>query len=121
MKNQKKCAECTRRGRPCVPTSLEALDHAYEKLQTQLQTAEEELARALSRVNRLRKQIKLNKSHTAQKMQCVAAELGSDNDGSGDETVDESPSLSQIVDNLPSDFWQPFDLVGSPSVIPGSS
>ena len=104
MKNQKKCAECTRRGRLCVSTSLEILNHAYEKLQTQLQTTEKKFARALSRVNRLRKQIKLNKSHTAQKMQCVAAKLDSDNDDFGDETVDESPSLSQIVDNLSSDF-----------------
>ena len=65
MKNQKKCAECTR----------------------------------------LRKQIKLNKSHTAQKMQCVAAKLGSDNDDFGNKTVDESPSLFQIVDNLLNDLW----------------
>ena len=120
MKNQKKCVECIRRDRPCVPTSLEVLDHAYEKLQTQLQTAEEEFARALSRVNRLRKQIKLNKSHTAQKMQCVAAKFDSDNDDSENETVDESPSLSQIVDNLFSDFWQPFDFVENSSVISDS-
>ena len=120
MKNQKKCAECIRRGRLCVPTSLEVLNHAYEKLQTQLQTAEEEFARALSRVNRLRKQIKLNKSHTAQKMQCVAAELDNDNDDLEDETVDESSSLFQIVDNLFSDFWQPFDLVGNLSIISDS-
>ena len=104
MKNQKKCAECIRRGRSCVSTSLEVLDHAYEKLQIQLQTAEEEFVRALSRVNRLRKQIKLNKSHTAQKMQCVAAKLDNDNDDFENETIDEFPSLFQIVDNLLNDF-----------------
>ena len=53
MKNQNKCVECIRRGRLCVPTSLEILNHAYEKLQTQLQTVEKELACALSQVNRL--------------------------------------------------------------------
>ena len=54
MKSQKKCAECIRRGRFCVLILFEILDHAYEKLQTQLQTAEKEFARALFRVNRLR-------------------------------------------------------------------
>ena len=120
MKNQKKCAECIRRGRFCVPISLEALDHAYKKLQTQLQTAEEEFARALSRVNRLRKQIKLNKSHTAQKMQCVAAEFDNNNDDFENETIDEFPSLFQIVDNFFSDFWQFFDFVENFSIIFGS-
>ena len=104
MKNQKKCAECIRRGRFCVLTSLEVLNHAYEKLQIQLQIAEEKLARALSRVNRLRKQIKLNKSHTAQKMQCVAAKFDNDNDDFGNETVNEFSSLFQIIDNLFNDF-----------------
>ena len=104
MKSQKKCAECIRRGRFCVSISFEILNHAYEKLQTQLQTAEKEFARVLSRINRLRKQIKLNKSHTAQKMQCVAAKLSSDNDDSENEIIDEFSSLSQIVDNLFSDF-----------------
>ena len=117
MKNQKKCVECIRRGRFCVSISLEALNHAYEKLQIQLQTAEKKFARVLSQVNRLQKQIKLNKSHTAQKMQCVAAKLDSDNDDFENETVDKSPSLFQIVDNLFSDFWQFFDFVENLSVI----
>ena len=55
MKSQKKCVECIRRGCLCVSISLEILNHAFEKLQTQLQTAEKEFVRALFRVNRLRK------------------------------------------------------------------
>ena len=104
MKSQKKCAECIRRDRFCVSISFEILNHAYEKLQIQLQTAEEKFARVLSRINRLRKQIKLNKSHTAQKMQCVAAKLDSNNDDSENKTVDKFLSLFQIVDNFFSDF-----------------
>ena len=94
MKNQKKYVECIRRDRFCVSISFEVLNHAYEKLQTQLQTAEKKLACVLFRVNRLRKQIKLNKSHTTQKMQYVAAKLNNDNDDFENETVDEFSSLS---------------------------
>ena len=104
MKNQKKCVECICRDRFCVSISLEILNHAYEKLQTQLQTAEKKLARVLSRVNRLQKQIKLNKSHTAQKMQCVAAKFDNDNDDFENKTIDEFLSLFQIVDNFFDDF-----------------
>ena len=65
MKSQKKCVECIRRDCFCVSISFEILNHAYEKLPTQLQTAEKKFARVLFRVNRLQKQIKLNKSHIA--------------------------------------------------------
>ena len=83
---------------------FEVLNHVYENLQTQLQTAEKKLARVLSRVNRFRKQIKLNKSHTAQKMQYVAAKLKNDNDDFENETIDKFSSLFQIVDNFFNDF-----------------
>ena len=104
MKSQKKCVECIRRDCFCVSISFEILNHAYEKLQTQLQTVEKKFARVLFRINRLRKQIKLNKSHTAQKMQCVAAKLNNDNDDFKNETINKFSSLFQIVDNFFNDF-----------------
>ena len=55
MENQKKYAKCIRRDCFCVSISFEILNHAYEKLQTQLQTAEKKFVRVLFRVNRLRK------------------------------------------------------------------
>ena len=84
--------------------SFEILNHIYEKLQIQLQTIEKKFARVLSRINRLRKQIKLNKSHTTQKMQCVVAQLNNDNDNSKNQTIDKFSSLFQIVDNFFNDF-----------------
>lgn len=104
MKGQKRCSECIRRDRFCISTFFEILNNAHEKLQNQFQSVEKNLSRVLSRVNRLRKQIKLNSSHTTQKEQCVAIELNNDNDDSENENVDDFFSLFQIVNNFFNDF-----------------
>ena len=93
MTNQKKCVEYICRNRFCVLTSFETLNHVYEKLQTQLQIAKNELACVFSKINCLRKQIKLNKLYTIQKIQCVVVELSNDNDDFDDEIVVEFLSL----------------------------
>ena len=122
MENHPKCAECVRRGRPCVGASWESLDRTRDKLESDLSLAEEELARALAKVARLRKTLSHTKSKVDEKALCLAQELSADNDGTEDEVL---PDLSQFMKGLPDDFWRsvasPSALVGSPSGVVGSS
>ena len=120
--NHPKCAECVRRGRPCVGASWESLDRTRDKLESDLSLAEEELARALAKVARLRKTLSHTKSKVAEKALCLVQELSADNDGTEDEVL---PDLSQFMKELPDDFWRsvasPSALVGSPPGVVGSS
>jgi len=109
MENHPKCAECVRRGRPCVGVSWESLDRTRDKLESDLSVAEEELARALARVARLRKTLKHTKDKVAEKALCLARELADDNDGvSGDE---DDPGPSNL---LSLDFWDSLISAASP-------
>jgi len=109
MENHPKCAECVRRGRPCVSVSWESLDHTRNKLESDLSVAEEELARALARVACLRKTLKHMKDKVAEKALCLACELADDNDGvSGDE---DDPGPSNL---LFSNFWDGLISAASP-------
>jgi len=109
MENHPKCAECVHRGRPCVSVSWESLDHTRDKLKSDLSVAEEELARALARVARLRKTLKHMKDKVAEKALCLARELANDNDGvSGDE---DDPGPSNL---LSSNFWDGLISAASP-------
>jgi len=109
MENHPKCAECVRRGRPCVSVSWESLDRTRDKLESDLSVAEEELARALARVARLCKTLKHTKDKVAEKALCLARELADDNDGvSGDE---DDPGPSNL---LSSNFWDGLISAASP-------
>ncbi len=109
MENHPKCAECVRRGRPCVSVSWESLDRTRDKLESDLSVAEEELARALARVACLRKTLKHTKDKVAEKALCLARELADDNDGvSGDE---DDPGPSNL---LFSNFWDGLISAASP-------
>jgi len=109
MENHPKCAECVRRGRPCVSVLWESLDRTRDKLESNLSVAEEELARALARVARLRKTLKHMKDKVAEKALCLARELTNDNDGvSGDE---DDPGPSNL---LSSNFWDGLISAASP-------
>ena len=110
MEGRSKCAECTRRGRPCVPVSLDSLNQVHEKLESQLEKVEVEHAAQLeslqqlnSKILRLRKTIRQNKARTLRKVDCVVAELGSDNDGMEDEAG--PPNMQQFVDLMSPSFW----------------
>ncbi len=113
MKGRPKCAECTRRGRPCVPVSLESLNRVHKKLESQLNKAEAEhaaqlniLQRLNSKILHLRTTIRQNKSRAVQKAQCVAAELDSDNDGiTDDETSSEPANFDSLLQAMSSDFF----------------
>ena len=103
MEGHAKCAECTRRGHPCVPVSLESLNRVHISLSAELEAAEAEHDRILARIQRLRKMIIHNKTWSIAKAQCIAAELGDDNNGvSGDE---DDPGPSDLFASLSPSFW----------------
>jgi len=109
MENHPKCAECVRRGRPCVGVSWESLDRTRNKLESDLAAAEEELAQAFARVARLRKTMKHTKDKVTEKALCLARELADDNDGVSRDEDDPGPS------NLFSaDFWDGLISAASP-------
>ena len=99
MKNHPKCAECVRRGRLCVNASWENLDQTRDKLESDIIVIEDELARALIKLARLKKTLKYIKSKTAEKFACLAQKLIDDND---DVSSDENPFV--FFDNLSFDF-----------------
>jgi len=113
MKGRSKCAECTRRGRPCVLVSLESLNRVHEKLESQLDKAKAEhaaqlniLQRLNSKILRLRTTIRQNKSRAVQKAQCVAAELGSDNNEiTDDETSSEPANFDSLLQAMSPGFF----------------
>ncbi len=127
MEGRPKCAECTRRGRPCVPVSLESLNRVHEKLESQLDKAEAEhaaqldvLQRLNSKILRLRTTIRQNKSRAVRKAQCVAAELGSDNDGiTDDETSSEPANFDSLLQAMSPGFFN--NLGPPPQTVEASS
>ena len=110
MNSYSKCAKCTRRDRFCVSIFLKSLNRIHEKLKHQLDQIEAEqeaqlimLFRLTTKIFRLRKKLKKNKTRTAQKVRCVAVKLSSDNDDVNDEFFIEM-SLSQFVNDFFFDF-----------------
>jgi len=100
--------------------SLESLNRVHEKLESQLNKAEAEhaaqlniLQRLNSKILHLRTTIRQNKSRAVQKAQCVAAELGSDNNGiTDDETSSEPANFNSLLQAMSPGF---FNNLGPPS------
>jgi hypothetical protein len=116
MENRPKCSECTRLGRPCVGLSLESLNRTCDKLEDELGAALDEHEKLVGKINRLRKTLRYNKSLQNTKASCVAQELADDNDG----VEDENPStMSQLVDSMPSSFWD--SILAPPQNVEASS
>jgi len=111
MESHSKCAECTRRGRPCVGVTWESLDRVRDKLESEILQTEEEQARLFAKLSRLRKMLRQTQDRAKQKTLCLLKEMGDDNDG--DEETPQPETLSQLFDNMPNDFWQS-NLVASP-------
>ncbi len=111
MEPHSKCAECTRRGRPCVGVTWESLDRVRDKLESEILQTEEEQARLFAKLSRLRKTLRQTQDRAKQKTLCLLKEMGDDNDG--DEETPQPETLSQLFDNMPNDFWQS-NLVASP-------
>jgi len=120
------CSECVRRGRPCVPVSLESLNRAHLRLKSDIDDAMNErveqaarLSKLDAKIIRLFKTLKQNESRTLAKVHCVAEELGDDMDGiTDDKDPPEVPNLDSLLDSLsPSLFMDP----GPPSQIAEAS
>ena len=72
MEKHPKYAECVRRGRFCVDASWKNLDRARDKLKSNIIVVEDELARALIKLTRLKKTLKYIKFKIAEKSACLA-------------------------------------------------
>ena len=121
MNSHSKCAKCICRDRFYVSIFLKSLNRIHEELKYQLDQVEAKheiqltmLFYLAAKVSRLRKMLKKNKTRTAQKIRCVAAELNSDNDDVSEEFSTEM-SLFQFVNDFFFDFWQSFDEISSTS------
>ena len=101
MESRLKCDKCTRRGRPCVAVSWESLDRTRLQLQKEISTANTELGALAAKIVRLQKTLDQADRRASQKADCLAAELGSDNDGTEDEN--DPQTLLHFV-NLMSSF-----------------
>ena len=107
-KSKPKCDKCTRCGRPCVGVSWESLDRTRLSLRKEISKANNDLAALSAKVVRLQRTLDQADNCASEKVDCLAAELGSDNDGTEDEAP---PDLSQFVDSLSPSFW---DSIASP-------
>ncbi len=126
MESHSKCAECTRRGRPCVGVTWESLDRVRDKLESEILQAEEGQARLLeeqsrlfAKLARLRKTLRQTQDRAKQKTLCLLKEMGDDNDG--DEEAPQPETLSQLFDNMPNDFWQSNPVASPPQSVEASS
>ena len=107
MNSHSKCAVCIHRNHFYVSIFLKTLNRTHDKLKINLVVIEEELSRVLLKINRFRKQMKLVTSRIVQKIQCVTAELNSDNDEIKNKEVSfvfAFVSFSQLIENLFNDF-----------------
>jgi len=113
MAGHAKCSECTRRGRPCVPVSLDSLNRAHLRLKSELEVAmnerveqAERLSKLDAKVLRLFKTLKQNESRAVAKVRCVASELGDDNNGTEDEeNSSDPPNLDSLLESMSSSFF----------------
>ncbi len=104
MESRPKCDKCTRRGRPCVSVSWETLDRTRAQLRRDISKETKKLAALAAKITRLQQTLDHADNRASQKADCLAMELGSDNDGTEDETG--PPDINQIIEGLPNEFWQ---------------
>ena len=112
-----KCAECTRRGRPCVGLTLGSLESARSKTESELSEAlDEQLPKLLAKIARLRKVLKQSENQIDAKAKCLAEELVDDNDGTEDEIP---PDSNNPLESLPPSFWD--SILSPPQNVEASS
>ncbi|KAI9744039.1 MAG: hypothetical protein M1835_002825, partial [Candelina submexicana] len=116
------CAECTRRGRPCVNLSWASLDKTRSEYQEKVIQAEREVAQAMAKLVRLKTVLRQAEERAKQKTICLIEEMEANN-----ELEDPpSPSLSEAL-RLVTEFdssWDPaqqWSLGHLPSVSPGQT
>jgi len=99
MSSEKKCAECTRRGKPCVRTSWEALDQARESLSDNIAADEKKREQLIAELSNIQARIERNRVVRAQaeerskeKMACFMREL----EAAGDPILLEDVSATEF-------------------------
>lgn len=82
LSGESKCAECTRRGRPCVRTSWAALDESRDKLSNEIVEDEKkreeliaQLAQVQARIDRNRLVRAQAEKRSKEKMECLMREM----------------------------------------------
>ena len=101
-KSKPKCNKCTHCGHLCVSVSWESLNQTHLSLQKEISKVNNDLAALSTKVVHLQRTLDQVNNCASEKVDCLAAELDSDND----ETENEAPSdLSQFVNFLSPSFW----------------
>ncbi len=103
MEFHPKCNKCTQRGYSCVAISWESLDRTHLQLQKEISTTNAELDVLAVKIVCLQKTLDQANCCASQKVDCLAAELDSDNNGTEDEN--DPQTLSHFVNSMSSFFW----------------
>ncbi len=98
-----KCAECTRRGRPCVSLSWESLDRTRDNLRDELERDEAEASRLFdqyvevaSRVRQKRKVLEQAQGRAAKKFKCLIEEMEAEGEDMTATVIDASSLEASI-------------------------
>ena len=101
-KSKPKCDKCTHHDHSCVDVLWKFLDQTHLSLQKEISKTNNDLAALFTKVMHLQRTLDQVNNCASEKIDCLAAELDSDND----ETENEASSdLSQFVNFLSSSFW----------------
>ena len=73
-----KCAECTRKGKPCVNMSWESLDKTREEYKAKVDADEKLLAEVMLRLLRNKKILEQANERARNKAMCLASEMETD-------------------------------------------
>lgn len=73
--NRLKCAECVRKGRPCVNLSWASLDRTREEYKKKVDKSEEELVKVIARLLREKKILRQAEEKAKQKALCLFDEM----------------------------------------------
>ena len=101
-KSKLKCNKCTHHDYSCVDVLWESLDQTHLSLQKKISKINNKLAVLSVKVVCLQKILDQVNDCAFKKVNCLTAELGSDNDGTENEV---SSDLSQFVNFLSPSFW----------------
>jgi hypothetical protein len=116
-----KCAECVRRKRPCVSTSLDTLDAISDRIVDDIKQTEAERERLLEAVAllqakllRLRALQKDNNRKTASQLACIAREM----EESGELVPSSSLDWNALLDPVATGEWLRTSCISIRSFVP---
>ncbi len=89
------CSECTRKGRPCVTTSLEKLDRVSDDLSSKIEVDKAEVERLLNRLEEIRQRIRRNERIQEQNSRAIEKQVAHLVENM-DDFVSDNPELSDL-------------------------